>query len=201
MPLLLSILRDRTKVNLLKRLFGGDFIHGGFLRRNAIEFGIRLLGVASDEVKEVLIEVLRDDPYFEVRAMAAKALGEFMEPSDELETQLGEALDDRYPEVVIEVIGALGALARRPEVVQQLERFYLHESWQIRWQVVVVLARLLERGVVDLEKVAASADQILATSPFFEPQFPLKQQLEALVQQLARASAAQKASHRQAAEQ
>ena len=199
-PLLLSILQDRTRVGLLKRLFGGDFVHGGFLRRNAIEFGIRKLGVADETVKDALILALREDPYFEVRAVAARALGEFMGPCVELEQRLVEALDDPYPEVVIEVIGALGSIARHEKVLEHLQRFYLHDSWQIRQRVVAVLAQLLERRLVDLDEVAKSADQILMTSPFFSPRFPLKQQLDSLFQQLERASASRE-NQRHTAEQ
>ena len=199
-PLLLSILQDRTRVGLLKRLFGGDFVHGGFLRRNAIEFGIRKLGVADETVKDALILALREDPYFEVRAVAARALGEFMGPCVELEQRLVEALDDPYPEVVIEVIGALGSIARHEKVLEHLQRFYLHDSWQIRQRVVAVLAQLLERRLVDLDEVAKSADLILMTSPFFSPRFPLKQQLDSLFQQLERASASRE-NQRHTAEQ
>ena len=198
-PLLLSILRDRTKVSLLQRLFGGDYVHGGFLRRNAIEFGIRRLMVFGDEVREALLGALRDDPYFEVRAMAAKALGESMIQSDELECELVAALDDSYPEVIIEVIGALGAVARRRDIVVHLQRFYLHGSWQVRRQVVAVLYRLLERRVVVMEDVEEGAEQILATSPFFAPQFPLKQQLNALAHLIGKTSTEQQ-NERQLAE-
>ena len=200
LPLLLSILRDRTRVGLLKRLFGGDFVHGGFLRRNAIEFGIRKLDEADETVKEALILALREDPYFEVRSMAAKALGEFMGPCAELERNLVDALDDPYPEVVVEVIEALGSIAPHPKVLEHLQRFYLHDSWQIRQSVVSVLAQLLERRLVDLDEVAKSADQILRTSPFFKPHFPLKQQLDSLLQQLERVSASRE-NQRHAAEQ
>jgi UDP-N-acetylglucosamine--N-acetylmuramyl-(pentapeptide) pyrophosphoryl-undecaprenol N-acetylglucosamine transferase len=199
-PLLLNILGDRSRVGLLKRLCGGDYIHGGFLRRNAIEFGIRKLGAADVSVKEALINALREDPYFEVRAMAARALGEFMDPCKELEQCLVDALDDPYPEVVIEVIGALGAIARHALVLEHLRRFYLHDSWQIRQRVVAVLGQLLERRLVDVDEVANSAEQILKTSQFFKPHFPLKQQLDSLFRQLERASAGRE-DRRQAAEQ
>ena len=199
-PLLLSILLDRTRVGLFKRLFGGDFVHGGFLRRNTIEFGIRKLGAADETVKEALIVALREDPYFEVRAVAARALGEFMGPCVDLEQRLVEALDDPYPEVVIEVIGALGSITRNATVLEHLQKFYLHDNWQIRQRVVAVLEQLLERRLVDLEEVAKSADQILMTSPFFEPHFPLKQQLDSLFQQRERASASRE-NQRHAAEQ
>ena len=150
-------------------------------------------------MREALLGALKDDPYFEVRAMAAKALGESMAPCDELERELIAALDDSYPEVVIEVIGALGTVARGPDIIAQLQRFYLHDSWQVRRQVVAVLYRLLERRVVVMEDVKEGAEQILATSPFFAPQFPLKQQLNALAHLIGKTSTEQQ-NERQLAE-
>jgi len=42
------------------------------------------------------------------------------------------------------------------------------------------LKRLVERGVLDAAQVDARLDQILATSPFFRPEFPLTEQLKDL---------------------
>ena len=177
LPLLLSMVQERRKVGLHKRLFGGDFVHGGILRRNAIELGIGLLGVANDEVKTTLLEVLERDPYFEVRAASARVLGQLFGPDDAVEAALVNALDDSACRVVIQAIRALGDVARNPDVLERMEAFYLHSNWQYRQEVVVALRRLLDRGVLCRERVAADVDQILATSPYFEPEFPLKENL------------------------
>ena len=177
LPMLLNILRDRTRVGFLRRLFGGDFVHGGILRRNAIEFGIRLLGAGDDEVEEVLLESLKEDPYFEVRAAAAQALGQLFPPGDRIEAALLEAMGDRSPRVVIQAIRALGRIGRQSDILCHLERFYLHSNWQFRQEVTTVLKLLVERGVLTPEDVIAEADQILVSSPYFEPEFPLADNL------------------------
>ncbi len=180
LPLLLGILQDRKQVGTWRRLFGGDYHHGGILRRNVIEHGIRLLRIASDEVRRVLLEVMDGDPYFEVRATAAQVLGELFHPDELIEEALVKALDDRASAVVIQAIRALGCIARQPDVPASLKRFYLHSDWQFRQEVVKTLARLLEREVVCPADLTADLDQILATSPYFEPEFPLKESLREL---------------------
>ena len=149
LPLLLNLLRDRTRVGFLRRLFGGDFIHGGILRRNAIEFGVRLLGAGDDEVQEALLESLEEDPYFEVRAAAAQALGQLFNSCERLEAALLHALGDRSPGVVLQAIRALGRIGRRPDILSHLEKFYLHSNWQFRQEVTTVLKLRVERGGPD----------------------------------------------------
>ena len=185
LPLLLAVLQERRKVGLHKRILGGDFVHGGILRRNAVELGIGLLGVASDGVKEVLLEVLQQDPYFEVRAAAAQVLGQLFGPDDAVESALVDALDDPACRVVIQALRAIGDVARKPQVLERLEKYYLHPNWQFRQEVVVALRRLLERDVLCGAEVAADVDQILATSPYFEPEFPLKENLRRLAEVVA----------------
>ena len=154
------------------------------MRRNVIEYGILLLGLANQEIKEVLLQSLKTDPYFEVRAMAAQALGALYPPDEELEAALTEALEDCSPGVVCQVIRALGSLARQPEVQCHFKKFYLHGNWQFRQEVVVALQRLLERGVLSPRDLNGDVEQILATSPYFKPEFPLKKSLDSLAAQV-----------------
>ncbi len=189
LPLLLNLLRDRTRVGFLRRLFGGDFIHGGILRRNAIEFGVRLLGAGDDEVQEALLESLEEDPYFEVRAAAAQALGQLFNSCERLEAALLHALGDRSPGVVLQAIRALGRIGRRPDILSHLEKFYLHSNWQFRQEVTTVLKLLVERGVLTPDEVIAGADQILVSSPYFEPGFPLADNLRELAEYIDRTTA------------
>ena len=180
LPLLLDILRDRALVNPWRRFFGGDYHHGGILRRNVVEQGICRLGVADEQVMQVLLDVLGSDPYFEVRAAAARALGELCAPDERLERALCAALADHASPVVVQALRALGHSARDPGVLEQLRRFYLHPDWQFRLEVVQALGVLLERQVLSSTEVAADLEQVLATSPFFEPEFPLKEALREL---------------------
>ena len=195
LPLLLAILKDRRKVGLWQRLFGGDFVHGGILRRNVIEQGIVGLGAPNDAssraaVREALLESLKSDPYFEVRASAAQALGQLFGPDDGVEAALVNSLTDRACRVVIQAIRSLGTIAKNPEIERQLQKFYLHSNWQYRQEVVDAFRRLLERGVLDPDQVATDLDQILATSPYFVPEFPLKESLMLLAQEANRGHSA-----------
>jgi len=171
-------------VRIARRFFGGDYRHGGFLRRNAVEFGIRLLGVANEEVQEVLLRVLALDPYFEVRAAAAQELGQLYEPDDRIEAALSAALDDPSTTVVCQAIRALGHIALHGQVLEKLRTFYLHENWQYRQEVVDTLMRLLERQVLAAPEIAQDVEQILSTAPYFEPNFPLADKLRLLAQRV-----------------
>jgi UDP-N-acetylglucosamine--N-acetylmuramyl-(pentapeptide) pyrophosphoryl-undecaprenol N-acetylglucosamine transferase len=184
LPLILALLQDRTHANFARRFFGGDYRHGGFLRRNAVEFGIRLLGVANEEVQEVLLRVLALDPYFEVRAAAAQELGQLYEPDDRIEAALSAALDDPSTTVVCQAIRALGHIALHGQVLEKLRTFYLHENWQYRQEVVDTLMRLLERQVLAAPEIAQDVEQILSTAPYFEPNFPLADKLRLLAQRV-----------------
>ena len=94
LPLLLQILGDRTPIGPVAGMCGGDYLHGGILRRNAVEHGLRRLGAADAETEGALLAALADDPYFEVRAWAARALGESFAVDEAIETALCAALDD-----------------------------------------------------------------------------------------------------------
>ena len=181
--LALQILGDRRRATPLQRLAGGDYRHPGILRRNAVEYAIRMVGRLDDEVVAALVRALLQDPYFEVRAAAAQVLGELAgrEPgatgSPAMCRALETALSDRGPSVVVQAIRALGALAPDAGIVDRLRVFYLHPNWQFRNEVVLALCRLVERGVVDRADLADDVEQILATSPSFQPAFPLRDNL------------------------
>ena len=82
--------------------------------------------------------------------------------------------------VVVQAIRALGRSARDPAVLEQLRRFYLHPDWQFRLEAVQALGVLLDREVLSSRDLAGDLDQVLASSPFFEPEFPLKEALREL---------------------
>ncbi|NKB65554.1 MAG: glycosyltransferase [Candidatus Latescibacteria bacterium] len=184
LPLLLEVLQDRRPLGAWQRLWGGDYRHGGILRRNVVEFGLRFMGVADEPVEAALIRALAEDPYFEVRAAAARILGEQHAGSGAAEEALVKALDDRSGRVGIEAVKALGRIGQDPDLRNYLSRFYLHHNWQFRHAVVGALQGLLDRQVVAPEAIAADLEQILATSPYFKPEFPLKESLQALAERL-----------------
>lgn len=200
LPLLLAMLGDRKRASWLRRCCGGDYLHVGILRRNIVEQGIRLLQVADERVEEGLLQALREDPYFEVRAAAAQALGELFAPGERIEDALVARLDDPRAGVVVQALRALGAIAVRPQLLAHLQRFYLHPNWQFRQEVVSTLRRLLQREVLQPQEVGERLEQLLAMSPYFKPEFPLKENLRQLIAELNQLALEQQ-HRRQAGEQ
>ena len=183
LPLVLALIGDRTPASPLQRLAGGDYRHPGILRRNAIDFPLSMIGLrrAGPQGRSAVLEALSDDPYFEVRVAAARLLGEQATPGDEeVEAALVESLGDGVSSVVAAALGALGRVTCRAERLADLRRFYVHPDWRCRQETVHALEGLLERRVLQPEEVAADVEQILSTSPNFEPAFPLKDSLDSL---------------------
>ena len=183
LPLVLALIGDRTPATRLQRFLGGDYRHPGILRRNAVDFAISMIGLqrAGPQARAAVLEALAHDPYFEVRAAAARLLGEQASPGDEeVETALVRSLGDGVSSVVAAALRALGRVGGRPGLLADLRRFYVHPDWRCRQETVHALESLLERHVLQAEEVAADVEQILSTSPNFEPAFPLKDSLDSL---------------------
>ena len=180
LPLLLHILTDRTPAGWMRRFCGGDFHHGGILRRNVVEHGLRGLRATDAQTRVALLDVLDADPYFEVRAWSARALGELFAVDDQIESTLCAALDDSAPEVIVQALSALGKISRNPDLLARLRCFYLHPNWQIRRQVVLVLIEFLQRGVLEPAQLECDLDQVLISTPYFKPEFPLGTHLREL---------------------
>ena len=184
LPLLLHILTDRTLTGWTRRFCGGDFRHGGIIRRNVVEYGLRGLGTTDAQTRAALLNALETDPYFEVRAWSAQALGEMFTVDDEIESALCAALDESAPEVVVQALSALGKISHNPDLLARLRRFYLHPNWQFREQVVLVLIEFLQRGVLEPAQLERDPDQVLISMPYFEPEFTLGANLRELAERV-----------------
>ncbi|HJP30306.1 MAG TPA: glycosyltransferase [Candidatus Latescibacteria bacterium] len=187
LDLVLSLLGDRRPASAMQRWAGGDYRHPGILRRNAIDFPLAMIGLEAGgpRVRAAILESLAKDPYFEVRAAAARLLGQQAGPGDaDVESALSAALEDPTDAVLVEVLAALGRIGSRPELLEGLRPFYVHRDWRCRQETVHALERLLERGVLQNGDVAGDVEQILSTSPSFEPVFPLKNSLDSLARRL-----------------
>ena len=184
LPLLLHILTDRTPTKWTRRFCGGDFRHGGIIRRNVVEHGLRGLGTTDEQTRAALLIALDTDPYFEVRAWSAQALGELFTVDGEIEDALCAALDDSSPEVVVQALNALGKISHNPDLLARLRRFYLHPNWQFREQVVLVLLEFLQRGVLEPAQLERDLDQVLISMPYFEPEFTLGAHLRELAERV-----------------
>ena len=184
LPLLLHILTDRTLTGWMRRFCGGDFRHGGIIRRNVVEYGLRGLGANDAQTRAALLNALEADPYFEVRAWSAQAFGEMFTVDDEIESALCAALDESAPEVVVQALSALGKISHNPDLLARLRRFYLHPNWQFREQVVLVLLEFLQRGVLEPAQLERDLDQVLISMPYFEPEFTLGAHLRELAERV-----------------
>ncbi|OQB40233.1 MAG: HEAT repeat protein [Candidatus Latescibacteria bacterium ADurb.Bin168] len=176
LPVLAGFVKDRTPASRMRRLLGGDFETNGFIRRNSMASLIRL-GVASPVVREVILCGLAD-PYFEVRSQAARAVQVFcgsLENDKEIVERLLNCAKDRYFEVVVEAVKALGSVAFAETVLEVFRSLSQHQNWRVRQAVVEGCCALLDRGQ-DVPKAFLS--EILAgmmvTSTGFCPSFSLK---------------------------
>ena len=187
LDLILALLGDRRPMSAMQRWAGGDYRHSGILRRNAIDFPLAMIGLrrGGRPVRAAVLEALATDPYFEVRAAAARLLGNQVEPGDaEVEAALCAALDDHADAVLVEVLAALASIGSRPDLLERLRFFYVHRDWRCRHETVHALDRLLERGVLRADDVAGDVEQILSTSPNFNPTFPLADSIESLARRI-----------------
>ena len=187
LDLILALLGDRRPMSAMQRWAGGDYRHSGILRRNAIDFPLAMIGLrrGGRPVRAAVLEALATDPYFEVRAAAARLLGNQVEPGDaEVEAALCAALDDHADAVLVEVLTALASIGSRPDLLERLRFFYVHRDWRCRHETVHALDRLLERGVLRADDVAGDVEQILSTSPNFNPTFPLADSIESLARRI-----------------
>ena len=180
---LLKILLDKKPVNRLKRSLGGDYLHSGILRRNVIERGLAQFRECNGDTQSALEQVLLEDPYFEVRAAAARLLGQFLLPNTTSEEVLTLALMDKSAVVEVEVLTALGSLATAATIFGTVERYCQHPNWMLRMAVVQTLHKAYDRGEIGAEELKRELEKIHSISSHFEPHFLLATRLRDLTKQ------------------
>lgn len=181
LPLLLSMLSDRTPVSRIQRLFGGDYQQVGFIRRNILRSVIQL-NCYNIDVRNALLDAFTD-PYFEVRSTAAQAaamLADQFEADDHFTDALLSLTEDKSFEVVVEAIRALGKTSVT-SIIPQIRHFYLNSNWKIREAILLAMADLTRRGVItDSELIRTEMANMLITCVDFQPVFPIKKALNEL---------------------
>lgn len=187
LPRFLDMMRSRRPAPLWQRMLGGDYREVGFIRRNIVE-AVKNLGVWNDYAREILLEGLAD-PYYEARARAASAVADLsflMEDRDRelMEEALLKNLDDDDFEVLMETIIALSKISRNVDLVRKFRRFYYHSSWKVRDAIVRAFINLIDRGVADPALIRRELEELLLTCDFFSPSFPLKNDLQKLIERL-----------------
>ena len=180
---LLQALLDKKPVNRLKCSLGGDYFHSGILRRNIIERGLAMLGECDVDTQLALEQALLEDPYFEVRAAAARLIGQLSLPNTKSEDVLMLALMDVSEVVKVEVLAAVGAVAKGSTILSTVKNYYQHPNWMLRMAVVTTLETAHERGEIEAEQLKYELEQIHSTSSHFEPNFLLANRLRNLKKQ------------------
>lgn len=187
-PLLLALLADRTPAPLLHRLLGGDFVQVGFVRRNAF-VALARLGVVDAGVEAALLAGLAD-PYWEVRAEAARAAASFagrLGRHAEVVAALVKGLADRNLEAASAAAEALGALGNEGEALPALLALADHRFWKVRAAALRGVLALVERGAVPASaKLKEALAAFLLTSTDFRPQFEMKLSYRRVLEALAR---------------
>lgn len=184
LPFILSLLRDKTPAPKLQRIFGGDYRQVGFIRRNAVST-VSQLGVYNESVRATLLDLLVD-PYYEVRSTAAKtfaSLAPDTETTDkEVLNSLRSLLKGSSFEIKSAAILAIGKIGDGA-VLNDLRSYYLDPSWKVRQAVIYALTELVNRNLItDLDSLQQELDGILVTCNHFDPDFPIKRDLNRLIE-------------------
>ena len=187
-PLLLALLADRTPAPLVHRLLGGDYVQVGFIRRNVVS-ALARLDVVDADVESALLAAF-SDPYWEVRAEAARTAARFasrLERRGEIVAALVKGLSDRNLEAAATAAEALGVLGGETDALPALLGLSDYRFWKVRAAALRGVLALVERGEAGdrkrLEKVLPS---FLLTSTDFRPQFEMKLSYRRVVEALSR---------------
>ena len=185
LPLLLHLAADRRPPALFKRLFGERSRQNGFIRRN-LATTLGRIGRPTPEVHAALRTFL-DDPYWEVRVEAMRALARLgfdAEGWEDLRIR-GFLKRGNFEEVqaALEWWGAAGRPAQWREILlPQLA----HANARVRDGAVRTLIGLLRERRIGSEEVRPVLDDIIVTSTCFTPQFPLRKSMQDLGRAMAR---------------
>jgi UDP-N-acetylglucosamine--N-acetylmuramyl-(pentapeptide) pyrophosphoryl-undecaprenol N-acetylglucosamine transferase len=175
-PLLLALMNDKRPAAWIKRLFGGDYVQVGFIRRNILS-ALGRLGEVTPEVEAALRGGFTD-PYFEVRAEAARTaalLADRLTDRGDLVAGLQRLLSDRWLEVASAAAQALGKVGHSHDALPALLALQDARFWRLRAAALEGLLSLVERGEAgDPALLTASLNQFVLTSTDFKPEFEIK---------------------------
>jgi UDP-N-acetylglucosamine--N-acetylmuramyl-(pentapeptide) pyrophosphoryl-undecaprenol N-acetylglucosamine transferase len=174
--LLLALLGDKRPAPLIKRMVGGDYVQVGFIRRNIIT-ALGRIGESSPEIEAVLLAAF-DDPYFEVRAEAARVsarLSASLNNRALLVAGLRRLLSDRWLEVAGAAAQALGKVGTVADALPALVGLKDERFWRLRAAALEGLLSLVERGESgDPTALMAALNGFILTSTDFKPEFEIK---------------------------
>jgi UDP-N-acetylglucosamine--N-acetylmuramyl-(pentapeptide) pyrophosphoryl-undecaprenol N-acetylglucosamine transferase len=181
-PLLLHINNDPRPAPFLARLLGQKGTQNGFIRRNlATAFG--QIGDTSPEVIQALVKNL-DDGYWEVRVESVRALAKLdsrNHPQDLVDRLLG-FLDSRNFEEVLAALFFWNLRGEYADCQQKIYPLLAHHNIRIRERAMSVLAEQVRARKIPAAPLKGELQNIMVTTTWFTPGFPLKNNLRDLGQ-------------------
>jgi len=154
----------------------------GFVRRNIFQ-ALWRLEVTEDPVPEMLLRGL-EDPYFEVRSWAARAIRRLapgLAGRERYSPLLRRMGAERNFEVRREALKTIGRLcATVEEALPLLRENYYHPNCHVREAVIAALRTLVERGLLEAAAARRELADVLVTSNDFRPRFQLKEEIRKL---------------------
>jgi len=175
-PALVALFCDRERVSILKRLLGGDFKQVGFIRRNIVTALVRLNELTPEVEKALLLGL--QDPYYEVRAEAAKAAAFYagrLSSAQPFIAALTRLLADPVIDVAAAAAEALGELGDENDALPVLLGMWDSRFWKVRAGVLRGIHHLVRRGKAsDPGRLENEVPKFILTSTDFTPQFEIK---------------------------
>jgi len=182
-PTLIHMLLDRTPASRMERLFGGDYRHVGFIRRNAVA-ALMVMNRMDASVEEALMAAM-EDPYYEVRAQACRAVSHFgrhLAGKERWLKILLKKLEDRCFEVTVEAARALGETGTDGRALEALLNLGEAFHWQVRNAALLGVRRLMERQVIwPCEDLFRRVSRFILNAPDFRPHFVIRENYNAVM--------------------
>lgn len=182
-PTLIHMLLDRTPASRLERFFGGDYHQVGFIRRNAVS-ALMVMNHMEASVEEALRAAM-DDPYYEVRAQACRAVAHFgrhLAGKERWLKILLEKLEDRCFEVKVEAARALGEIGTDGRALEALLNLGEAFHWQVRNAALLGVRRLMERQVIwPCDDLLRRLGRFILNAPDFRPHFVIRENYNAVM--------------------
>lgn len=179
-PLLMHMENDPRPARPLAQLLGQKGIHNGFIRRNSAT-ALGQIGDTSAEVIQTLVKKL-DDNYWEVRVEAIRALAKLdsRNHASDLAARLLGFLDSRNFE---ETLAALFYWNERAETADCRDIIFPlmnHDNVRVREYTLIILAQQVRARRIPADKIKDDLKEIMVTTTWFSPGFPLKNNLRDL---------------------
>ena len=150
---IIEFITDRTPARFVDRLFGGDYLQVGFIRRNAVKT-LGLLSVPGrDAVPALLIAI--SDRYWEVRAEALRVFRNNYADcvSWDIIVKVALTLQDKKFEVVKQALHTLGDISDSSVILNDIRQLYDHPNNLVKIAVVKTLNTLHKRWVISSQEI------------------------------------------------